>query len=137
MVGNDQTELHPAETATVQAFIIKEKKQRYLDMLADPKKRDKIVDGLNHCRDIDERFATPVAWNVAIDELRRRGAPDTCHVLSSITGMDGIDLPLAAAIHMMEEGGWGTILCCLPGQLAYYFDEWGLRRLILEPKPVT
>ena len=126
--------LHPDEEATVHAFIIKEKKQRYIDMLANSKKRAKIVDDLNHCRDIDERFATPVLWNNAFDELKKRGAPVTCRLISSISGLNEKVLPLAAALPLVEEGGWGTILCCIPGQLAYYFDECGFRRLILDHK---
>lgn len=127
--------LHPDEEATIQAFILKEKKQRYREMLALPKTRSKIVDDLNHCRDIDERFATPIRYfNEVIDELRKRGAPTNCHLISSINGLDGTDLPLAAALPLVEEGGWGTILSCIPGQLAYYYDECGFRRLILERK---
>ena len=136
MSGEELAALHPAEAATIQAFIIKEKKQRYLDMLANPKKRSKFLDGLNHCSDIEERFASPVRWCDAIDELRQRGAPETCHIISTINELDGADMPLAAAIPMMEQGGWGTILCCIPGQLAYYYDECGFRRMILERKPL-
>lgn len=124
--------VHPDEAATMNAFIIKEKKQRYLDMLPQPKKRAKLLDGLNHCRDIDERFATSVEWHQALEELRKRGAPVLCHVMSSIGELDGATLPLVAALEMIERGGWGTIVSCLPGNLAYYYDECGYRRLILE-----
>lgn len=129
--------IHPDEEATIRAFIVKEKKQRYLDMLAALDKRGRFLDVLNHCRDLDERFVTKVRSHVGvIDELRQRGAPNKCRVISDIEGIDGTDLPLAAAIPLVEEGGWGTILCCLPGQLAYYYDEWGSRRWVLERKPL-
>ena len=134
MSAEEPPPLHPADAATIQAFVIKEKKQRYLEMLANSKKRAKFLDGLNHCSDLDERFTTPVCWHDAIDELRKRGAPDRCHIISSINEFDGIDLPLAAALLWVEQQGWGTIICCIPGQLAYYYDECGFRRLILERK---
>ena len=137
MKETSATTLHPDEEATIRAFIIKEKKQRYFEMLASPDKRGRFLNVLNHCRDLDERFSTPIRYfNEVIDELRRRGAPVNCHVISDNNGIDGTDLPLAAALPLVEEGAWGTILCCLPGRLAYYYDECGSRRLVLERKPV-
>ncbi len=132
MSAEELPPLYPAEEATIQAFVIKEKKQRYLEMLANPQKRAKLLDGLNHCSDLDERFTTPVCWHEALDELRKRGAPEQCHVISSISEFDGRDLPLAAALPLIEQGGWGAILSCIPWRLAYYFDECGFRRWILE-----
>ena len=34
-------------------------------------------------------------------------------------------------------GGWGTIVSCLPGRLAYYYDEEGARRMLLERAPAN
>ena len=42
---------------------------------------------------------------------------------------------LAEAVAEVAIGGWGTIISCLPGQLAYYYDECGERRMLLERKP--
>ena len=138
MKETNTTTLHPDEVATIRAFIIKEKKQRYLDMLALPDKRGRFSNVLHGCRDLDQRFITPIRYfNQVIDELRRRGAPDNCHVISIIDGIDGTDLPLEEAFQIVEKKGFGTILCCLPGQLAYYYDECGTRRWILERKPVV
>ena len=134
--SGQQRGIHPDEEATIHAFVVKEKKQRYIEMLASPDKRGWFLDVLNHCRDFDERFIKKVRMDVGvIDELRQRGAPNKCRVISDIKGIDGADLPLAAALPLVEEGGWGTILCCLPGRLAYYHDEWGSRRWVLERKP--
>jgi hypothetical protein len=40
-------------------------------------------------------------------------------------------MPLEEAVAAAEAGGWGTIVICIPRQLAYYFDECGERRALL------
>jgi hypothetical protein len=106
--------------------------------LASSKRRKAFLDQLNHCRDIDERYATPLgSITEAMSELQSRGAPAVCHVISDIAAIDGQDLPLRAAIERAELEGWGTLICCVPGRLAYYIDEAGSqRRLLLERKDV-
>ena len=39
------------------AFIMPEKRDRYLSMLDSKRGRKKLRDGLYHCRDLDSRFA--------------------------------------------------------------------------------
>jgi hypothetical protein len=75
----------------------------------------------------------PLASNAeVVSLLRSRGAPATCYVLSCTEVIDGKVLPLDEAISATESGGWGTIICCVPGRLAYYYDECGARRMLLE-----
>ena len=40
-------------------------------------------------------------------------------------------MELSEAISQTELTGWGTIISCIPGQLAYYDDECGERRILL------
>ncbi len=54
------------EELTVRAFIVPAKRTRYLSFLASPKRRGKILDGLNHCFDIDSRFATAIKSSVDV-----------------------------------------------------------------------
>lgn len=42
------------------------------------------------------------------------------------------ELPLAQAVAEAESGGWGTLIICLRGRLAYYYDECGDRRMLLK-----
>lgn len=71
------------EAAFVKAFIVKEKQERYLQLLASPKRRREILDRFNHNLDFDPKYAaivpkelrtledgalTPGAW-------RRRDVP--------------------------------------------------------------
>ena len=125
--------MHPHEEATIRAFIVRSRRPRWLESLASAERRPKFLDGLNHCRDLDERYACPLASSAEVlAMLTARGAPKTCYVLSDSAELDGKELPLAEALAEAEVHGWGTIVCCLPGRLAYYFDECGERRLLLE-----
>ncbi|HUG90964.1 MAG TPA: hypothetical protein VML55_09030 [Planctomycetaceae bacterium] len=64
--------------------------------------------------------------------LRQRGAPEMCYVISCTSEIDGQRLALEEAIERMQAGGWGTLISCIPGTLACYYDECGERRMILE-----
>ena len=59
------------------------------------------------------------------------------YVRASSCPSDGQIMPLLDAMNETEATGWGTIISCVPGQLAYYYDEEGERRAILERKPGT
>lgn len=50
-------ELCEHEEKTIQAFILKEKRHRFRHLLASPEKRGPGLDRLNHCRDLDPRYA--------------------------------------------------------------------------------
>lgn len=127
--------MHPDEEATIRAFISPQRRTRWLELLASPKQRDGILDKLNHCRDLDGRYATLLPSNTNILKLLQdHGAPDKCYVISATSSLDGRELQLSEAILQTELGGWGTILSCVPGQLAYYYDECGERRMLLTRK---
>jgi len=40
--------------------------------------------------------------------------------------------PLDEAVSDAERGGWGMIIGGIPGRLAYYYDECGEWRMLLE-----
>ena len=46
------------ETAFVSAFVVPEKRARYLEFLAKPKRRRELLDRLNHFFDFVPQFAT-------------------------------------------------------------------------------
>ena len=101
--------------------------------------RTKALSILYHGPVVDERFATlvPAAradvvfpWILA--ELRRRGAPDLCYVISNDDELDGRSMPLEAALAGVYCGDMGAIISCIPGKLAYYEGEDPGERYILE-----
>ncbi len=126
-------EIHPDEEATVRAFIVPRKRSRWVESLASPAARPKILNALNHCSDLDERFVSELDdWTRVLVELQGRGAPPDCHAISCADEIDGRTMPLDEAIEAAERIAWGTIISCIPGKLAYYLDECGARRFLLQ-----
>jgi hypothetical protein len=66
-----------------------------------------------------------------IAELRRRGAPDDCYVMSVHKTWDGVTGPLDTIIQKVFAVFDGTIVCCIPGVLAYYEGEAPKNRFLL------
>ena len=90
------------ERAFVSAFVVPERRERYLSLLANPKRRGKILGRLSHSQDIDFSFARPVAGDGDTNSLARLleslGAGSSCHVIADASEMDGLDLPLEEAL---------------------------------------
>lgn len=128
--------MHPHEEATIRAFICPAKRKRWLEQLgSERRRRRKFLNRLNHCWDFDDRYAKLLPSNADVAAiLKARGAPATCYVLSDTKYLDGREMPLEKAITDAELAGWGTIISCLPGSLAYYYGEIGECRLLLERK---
>ena|SRR5271166_739710 len=127
--------MNPHEEATVRAFIIPARRERWLQSLTLPKRRGRFLDRLNHCPDLDPRYAAelPPGTN-AVTALRASGAPATCYVISKAANLDAQELSLTDAVAETELNGWGTLISCLPGQLAYYYGEAGESRMLLQRK---
>lgn len=123
------------EEKTIDAFIVKEKRERYKSLLGNPKKRNATLDHLNHFHDLDEKYVTWLPSNAPVEQLlRQAGSPETVYVISDTKDIDGKLMPLDEAVYKTAVGGWGTIISCIAGQLAYYYDEVGERRAILKRK---
>ena len=124
------------ETKTINAFIVKEKRERYKLLLSNSKKRRVALDHLNHSHDLDEKYVTWLSSNASVERmLRHEGSPEEVYVISDTKEIDGRLMPLSEALSETFSGGWGTIISCIPGQLAYYYDERGDREAILKRKP--
>ena len=112
------------EEATVRAFMATTKVERFVTLLANPRRRSKALNELNHFRGWDERFATLLPSNADImTVLRVAGAPDRCHLISNDSALDGRDLPLAEAVSRAERFHFASVICCVPGQLALFLGE--------------
>ena len=124
------------DDAIIDAFFVSSRRDRWRALLGIPSSRERMLDRLNHCKDFDERYVRLLqSGDDVVSILRARGAPNSCYVLSDHADIDGQTLPLVDAIRAAEQGGWGTILSCIAGKLAYYYDEGGERRLLLERPP--
>ena len=128
------------EEALVRSFVVPAKRQRLLELLANPRRRSKATQTLAHFRGLDPR------WLVALPpdrqdpasigrELRYRGAGPTCHVVSEDREVDGRQLPLAQVLGHVVGRGFGTLVSCVPGQLVYFEGEGPSDRWILARPP--
>jgi hypothetical protein len=125
---------HAAEL--VRAFVLRNRRDRYLKLLDTTRGRDKFRSALAHFRDLDPRYATRVSGGdmaFAIGaRLRAKGAGSTCYVLSESAELDDREVPLTQALDEVYARGLGTFLSCVPGRLAYFEGEEASERYILE-----
>ena len=130
------------EEQIVAAFIVKQMRERYRFLLGtdDVRRRGECCNRLNHCCDFDERFVTWLPrdprstmrkFEIA-EQLRVKGGPADVYVFGSADSVDGKTLRLLDAMDQIEAMGFGALISCIPGKLAYYYDELGARRAILE-----
>lgn len=116
------------EAAFAKAFLPSEKRARFIQQLADPRRRKEMLDQLNHRLTYQEAHATRLPGELDFPEplerlLRAKGAGDTCHVTADGLKADGRLLPLGEALHLVCMHEFGAILSCIPGRLAYYKPE--------------
>jgi hypothetical protein len=125
------------EEQFARSFIVRDKRDRYLSLLESKRGRLKLTNGFNHCHDLDPRFAKPIPSNQQSAQsietlLKRKGAPDTCHVMSDIRAIDGREMPLSEALLETVGSDAGTLISCIAGKLAYFELEGFDGRYILE-----
>jgi hypothetical protein len=129
--------LNPHEEQFALSFIAPEKRPRYLSLLESKRGRKKLLDTLNHCHDLDSRFAESVPAGQqstqAIERLlKSKGAPDVCYVMSSNPDLDGREMSLSEALVETVGMDAGTLISCIAGRLAYMELEGFEGRFILE-----
>jgi hypothetical protein len=129
--------LPTAEDLTIRAFIIRDRRDRFLELLANPKRRRKITDSLAHPNPawFDSRFVKRIPpshdSNAGIENLlRAKGTGRACWVICEDQKMDGREIELSEILAHVGGRGIGTIVCCIPGKLAFVESEDG--RFILE-----
>jgi hypothetical protein len=124
------------EELFVKTFIDPDKQSRYLDLLANPKRRNGFLHRFAHHLDYIPLLAIHIqpAQQKAeqiYQRLKKRGASDTCHVMSEWSEIDGKDISLSEALDQVVGVGMGTVISCIPGRLAYYEAEEVGHRYIL------
>jgi len=129
--------LQAHEAAFVKAFLPSEKRARWVQYLADRRRRGEILSRLSHGFPQLEELGTPVPgeqdFPVELEKLLLlKGAGPICHVMADGLKLDGRDLPLAEALRAICLHPLGAVLSCLPGRLAYYKPRSPGRGIILE-----
>ena len=129
--------LAPHEEAAIRAFIVKDRRERFLELLPNPKQRHKITESLAHPNPawFDSRCVKPIppahSGAAAIAKLlHAKGAGKSCWVISENRRIDGQELELDSFLPELVGYGMGTIVSCIAGKLAFVESEDG--RFILE-----
>ncbi len=123
------------EHSFVGAFVKRGKRDRYRNLLANPKLRHKFISQLAHFSDADPKYRLPIPGsklfveNIAV-ELRKRHSPKIVYAISEDPALDQKHLPLEDALKHVVGRGMGTVLYCIPRRLAFIETEED--RFILE-----
>lgn len=140
MPENDQNKRHLQEMHEIEfirAFVIPQKKQRFLEFVSSKKGRAKFTSELDHPTFIKSGFITKITPSQQTFQgisfiLKNKHAPDICYVISSNEEIDSNELQITLALKKTIARGFGTILSLIPGKLAYFENEDGDMRFILE-----
>jgi hypothetical protein len=118
-------------------FFVSTKRERYVEMISNPKKRQKFVRELAHFKSLDPRYLVSIPPTQQRPEaiasaLMQKGAPQFCWVTSENQEIDGRQMLLADALKEVVGRQMGTIISCVPGRLAFFEGEEPGARWILE-----
>lgn len=123
------------ELSLLAAFVKRKKRERYREMLSNPRLRHKFTRQLGHFADFDPKYRLPLPSNkLFVDniafELQKRHSPSVVFVISENPALDQKELPLLDALNETVGRGMGAVVSCIPGRLA--FVETEDERFILE-----
>jgi hypothetical protein len=123
------------EHSLIAAFVKRSKRDRYREILSNPRLRHKFTSKLAHFPDFDLKYRLPIpSEKLFVDniagELRKRHSPNMVFAISEDPAIDQKELALGEALKQIVGRGIGTVLSCIPGRLA--FVETKDERFILE-----
>lgn len=120
--------MNEQEEAFVRSFIIEQKQERYLGFLSKPDKRGKFQADLYHRLAFKSNLAEEVPSNQRRVEkveqrLRQLGSGELVYVISVHDDLDQQWRSLSEVLEEILSMSIEAILCCLPGELAFYKSE--------------
>jgi hypothetical protein len=110
------------------AFIKRSKRDRYREILSNPRLRHKFTNQLAHFKDFDPKYRLALSSNQLFvgniaSELQKRHSPSIVYLSSEHSALDQKELPLLDALEKIVGRGIGTVLSCIPGRLAFVETE--------------
>jgi hypothetical protein len=120
------TVLH--ENSLIAAFVKRNKRERYREIVSDSRLRHKFTGQLAHFKDFDPQYRLPIPSNKLFveniaKELDRRHSPKIVFAISEDPALDQKQVPLVRTLEQIVGRGMGTILSCIPGRLAFVETE--------------
>ncbi|MDQ2773328.1 MAG: hypothetical protein M3Y57_00120 [Acidobacteriota bacterium] len=124
------------ERAFVENFITPVKRERWLELLRTEKGRRKLRASLADFTEFDPATVVPLPpkqqhASSIFQVLTGLGAPTTCYLISENSEWDATERNLQSALQQVVGYGFGTIITCKPGALAYFEGEGPGHRFIL------
>jgi hypothetical protein len=116
------------EHSLIAAFVKRSKRDRYREILSNPRLRHRFTNQLAHFTDFDPKYrlSSPsnklFVNNIAL-ELQKRHSPKIVFAISEDPALDQKELPLVEALKQIVGRGMGTVLSCVPGRLAFVETE--------------
>lgn len=129
----DSLQVH--ELAFARTFVAADQRVRFQSLLSSEKKRKKFLSKLRDFHGFDERCVLEVQnsdQNAArvLDILMTFGAPEMCYVTSENPKLDSRQMAISVALTAAIGMGFGTIISCLAGHLAFYEGEYNYRLIL-------
>jgi hypothetical protein len=123
------------EVSLLRNVLVPSKIERWTTFANSPKRRRQFLEALYHFADFDPGVVVnlpPALDNAAgvLGELRRRGAAESCQIISAHRELDGVTMLLADAIDRIQGVVDGTVIICST-RLAYFEGEPPKNRCIL------
>lgn len=124
------------EIRFVNSFIVAERRERWIGFLQHPRKRPKVTETLWHYKDLDRRYFVEIPGEDqgarrVFNRLKKLHAPSSSWLISATPELDESEMELREALDRVVGMLNGTIISCIPGQLAYFESEEPANRYIL------
>ena len=103
------------EQALIAAFVKRSKRNRYREILSNPRLRHKFTSQLAHFTDFDTKYRLRIPSNKLFveniaAELQRRHSPNVVFAISEDPALDQKELPLIEGLKEIVGRGMGTVL---------------------------
>ena len=124
------------ELLLIKAFVIKERQERYINLIATAKGRKKFRTYTPHFKDLNAKYCTPLhslrSYSQLHELLKSDGAFDMCYIISENSQYDTKSFSLINAAMQLFNSGIACFISCIPGKLVYYAGEEGDQRFLLK-----
>lgn len=121
------------EGTLISLAIERSQRDRYRELLKEPKKRARLLDKLNHTPPLDERLTEWFPkFSKALEAIRVEPTTQV-YLLSAARDIDGQVMTFQEAVEAVPRAGWGTIIGIFPS-LAVYYGEEGERAAVIKKK---
>ncbi|MCA8832793.1 hypothetical protein [Hymenobacter pini] len=113
------------ESAFINEYVVKNKRQRYLDFIKSPKRRKTFLEMLYHGKDLDKGKLKPLIGHSETEIAKRiEGSQITsCYIISVNSALDGRQMPVKDALAEIVAYTEAIVLIFGQCEFIYYLGE--------------